>query len=162
MYKLGAGSLRELQGVHDDQVKVVKRAIQITGQDFSVHDGLRMREEQVRMVASGASKTMNSRHLTGHAVDLVPYLNEKLRWEWPLIYPIAEAMRTAGKELGIPQRWGATWDLILTDTDSPVEQLVAEYVQRQKARGKKAFIDGPHFELPEAFYHEQSAGVQTA
>ena len=158
MYKLGAGSLREIQGVHQDQVKVVHRAIEITGQDFTVHDGLRTREDQVRMVASGASKTMNSRHITGHAVDLVPYLNGKLRWEWPLIYPIAEAMRTAGKELGIPQRWGGCWDLSLTDTKDPVEQLVAEYVERKKAqlsaKGKKpvVFIDGPHFELPEAFY----------
>ena len=75
---------------------------------------------------------MNSRHITGHAVDLVPYLNGKLRWEWTLIYPIAEAMRTSGKELGIPQRWGGCWDLILTDTTEPVEQLVAEYVERKK------------------------------
>jgi peptidoglycan L-alanyl-D-glutamate endopeptidase CwlK len=158
MYKLGARSLEILQGVHPDLVAVVNLAIQKTESDFTVHDGLRTREEQARMVASGASKTMNSRHLTGHAVDLVPYLNGKLRWEWPLIYPIAEAMRTAGKELGIPLRWGGCWDLILTDTTDPAEKLVAEYVERKKAqliaKGKKpvVFIDGPHFELPEAFY----------
>lgn len=151
-YVLGKKSLAELVGVHPDQVKVVHRAIQITSQDFTVHDGLRTQAEQAEMLRSGASTTPNSRHITGHAVDLVPYLNAKLRWEWPLIYPIAEAMRTAGKELGIPQRWGATWDLILTDTTEPVEQLVEEYVARRKALGKKAFIDGPHFELPRSAY----------
>src|SRR5918995_7391971 len=60
-----------LQGVHPDLVRVVERAIQITTQDFRVQEGLRTRERQAALVARGASRTMNSRHLTGHAVDLV-------------------------------------------------------------------------------------------
>jgi peptidoglycan L-alanyl-D-glutamate endopeptidase CwlK len=77
---LGQRSLSELEGVHSDLVAVVKRAIEITPQDFSVHDGIRTIEQQKELVKSGASKTLNSRHITGHAVDLVPYINGKLRW----------------------------------------------------------------------------------
>lgn len=152
---LGQKSLNNLIGIHPDLVKVVNKAVEIIEFpfDFSVHDGLRTIEEQEQLVKSGASKTMDSRHLTGHAVDLVPYLNGKLRWEWPLIYPIANAMRSAAQQLNIPLRWGACWDINLTTTYSaPVEDLVAGYVERRKAAGKKAFIDGPHFELPESKY----------
>jgi peptidoglycan LD-endopeptidase CwlK len=57
--------------VHPDPVRLVERAIQITTQDFRGQEGLRTRERQAALVARGASRTMNSRHLTGHAVDLV-------------------------------------------------------------------------------------------
>lgn len=84
-YSLGSKSRAELKGVHPDLVGVVERAIQITTQDFSVHDGLRTEAEQREYVRTGASQTMNSMHRTqadgfGHAVDLVPFINGKLRW----------------------------------------------------------------------------------
>ena len=74
-FSLGAGSPKELEGVHPDLIAVVKRAIALTAQDFSVHDGIRTLEEQKNLVERGASKTLDSRHITGHAVDLVPYIN---------------------------------------------------------------------------------------
>jgi peptidoglycan LD-endopeptidase CwlK len=49
----------------------VGRVIKITTQDFRIQAGLRTRERQAELVARGASRTMYSRHLTGHAVDLV-------------------------------------------------------------------------------------------
>ncbi|HNY29613.1 MAG TPA: M15 family metallopeptidase [Fibrobacteria bacterium] len=151
-FVLGAASRKELQGVHADLVRVVHRAIELTAQDFSVHDGIRTLEEQKRLVAAGASKTMESRHITGHAVDLVPYINGKLRWEWEPIYVIADAVRMAAREFQVPIRWGGSWDVAFTDsTDSP-EHLVAAYVETCRQQGKRAFIDGPHFELPKARY----------
>ncbi len=151
-FKLGEASKKELQGVHADLVSVVKRAIELTVQDFSVHDGIRTLAEQKRLIASGASQTLDSRHITGHAVDLVPYINGKLRWEWDPIYMIADAVRKAAQELDVPIRWGGAWDVDFTaSTDSP-EDLVAEYVQRRRHAGLRAFIDGPHFELPKARY----------
>ncbi|MEN9868999.1 MAG: hypothetical protein RL748_4589, partial [Pseudomonadota bacterium] len=93
-FVLGKESLQELDTVHPDLISVVKLAINLTGQDFSVHDGKRTLAEQKVMVEKGAAKTLDSRHITGHAVDLVPYINGKLRWEWPPIYVIADAMRT--------------------------------------------------------------------
>ncbi|HOX50339.1 MAG TPA: M15 family metallopeptidase [Fibrobacteria bacterium] len=151
-FVLGAASRKELQGVHADLVRVVHRAIELTAQDFSVHDGIRTLDEQKRLVAAGASKTMESRHITGHAVDLVPYINGKLRWEWEPIYVIADAVRMAAREFQVPIRWGGSWDVAFTDsTDSP-EHLVAAYVETCRQQGKRAFIDGPHFELPKARY----------
>jgi peptidoglycan LD-endopeptidase CwlK len=151
-FKLGEGSKKELQGVHQDLVAVVKRAIDLTVQDFAVHDGIRTLAEQKRLVASGASQTLDSRHITGHAVDLVPYINGKLRWEWDPIYMIADAVRKAAQELDITVRWGGAWDVDFTaSTDSP-EDLVAEYVARRRHAGLRAFIDGPHFELPKSKY----------
>lgn len=151
-FKLGDKSLKELNGVHPELVAVVKRAIELTIQDFSVHDGIRTLAEQQKLVQSGASQTLDSRHITGHAVDLVPYINGKLRWEWEPIYKIADAVRMAAKELGTPIRWGGAWDVTLTDSDDAPEDLVLDYSARRRKAGKKAFIDGPHFELPKALY----------
>jgi peptidoglycan L-alanyl-D-glutamate endopeptidase CwlK len=131
---------------------VVKRAIALTIQDFSVHDGIRTLAEQQQLLASGASQTLDSRHITGHAVDLVPYINGKLRWEWPPIYVIADSVRAAARELGTPIRWGGAWDVDFTASDESPEDLVAGYVARRKKLGLRAFIDGPHYELPKASY----------
>ncbi len=151
-FKLGKTSLRELNGVHADLVAVVQRAIALTAQDFSVHDGIRTLADQQRLVAKGASPTLDSRHLTGHAVDLVPYINGKLRWEWGPIYVIADAVRVAAQELNIPLRWGGAWDIDFSTSGDSTEDLVALYVARRKAANLRAFIDGPHFELPRAVY----------
>ena len=125
MYKLGARSKQRLKGVHDDLVKVVERAIEITAVDFTVLEGLRDPERQKTLMKSGASKTLNSRHITGHAVDLGAYVGGSIRWDWPLYYQIADAMKAAAAELEIPLTWGGDW---------------------------KTFPDGPHFELPWAQY----------
>lgn len=152
MFKFGKKSLKELEGVHPDLVAVVTRALELSVQDFSVHDGLRTLEEQKKLVLAGASQTLDSRHLTGHAVDLVPYINGKLRWEWEPLYKIADAVRSAAKEAGVPLRWGGAWDIAFTESSDAPDDLVADYVSRRRAAGKKAFIDGPHFELPRADY----------
>ncbi|MDT9002292.1 M15 family metallopeptidase [Paucibacter sp. APW11] len=151
-FVLGPSSLKELQGVHPDLVAVVQRAITISIQDFSVHDGIRTQAEQQQLVAAGASQTMDSRHISGHAVDLVPYINGKLRWEWPPIYVIADAVRMAARQLGTPIRWGGAWDIDFTASTEPPEDLVTAYVARRKKLGLKAFIDGPHYELPKDKY----------
>lgn len=147
VFALSAGSKKELLNVHEALVSVVERAVQISVQEFAVHDGIRTLAEQQKMVQSGASQTMDSRHLTGHAVDLVPYINGKLRWEWPPIYLIADAMRIGASELKVPLRWGGAWDVEFTDSTEPPQDLVAKYVSRRKKLGLSAFIDGPHFEL---------------
>jgi len=151
-FELGERSLEELKGVHQDLLAVVKRAIQLTVQDFSVHDGIRTLDQQKKLFEAGASQTLDSRHITGHAVDLVPYINGKLRWEWEPIYRIAEAVRMAAKELSIPLRWGGAWDIPFTDSQDSPEDLVADYAARRKKQGKKAFLDGPHYELPKSHY----------
>jgi len=116
-YKLSNKSLQKLEGVHPDMVDIVKLAISLTGQDFSVGEGLRSVSRQKKLVATGKSTTMNSRHITGHAVDLFPY---PLSWDWEYFYPIADAMKAAAKELKIDLEWGGDWE---------------------------SFPDGPHFQL---------------
>lgn len=152
MFVLGKKSLANLEGVHPKLVMVVKRAIEITVQDFTVQDGLRTVEEQRQLVARGASKTMNSRHLPqrdgyGHAVDLVPWINGQPRWEWEPIYDIAAAVQEAAAQEGVALRWGGVWDRRLGDLPSGREGLkraVADYCRRHPGPD---FIDGPHYEL---------------
>jgi peptidoglycan L-alanyl-D-glutamate endopeptidase CwlK len=151
-YKLGSGSLKELAGVHPELVAVVKLAIQWTAQDFSVHDGLRTLDEQKRLVAAGASQTLDSRHVSGHAVDLLPSINGKPRWEWAPMYVIADAMRSAARHLGTPLRWGGAWDIDFTSSVASPEDLVAQYATRRRDQGLRPFIDGPHYELPASKY----------
>lgn len=124
-YKLSKRSLSRLEGVHPDLIKVVKRAIQITEQDFTVLEGLRTKERQRELVKKGASKTMNSRHLTGHAVDIAPWVNGGVSWDWVYYYDVADAMKQAARELGISIEWGGDW---------------------------KSFKDGPHWQLPWSDY----------
>lgn len=149
-YRLGTRSRAELAGVHPDLVRVVERAIELTPVDFTVHDGIRSVEEQKRYVAEGVSWTMRSKHIEGRAVDLVPWINGKARWEWPPIYRIAEAVRRAAAGLGTRIRWGGVWDRVLNDlpeTAAGLEAEVAAYVARRRAAGRTAAIDGPHYEL---------------
>ena len=146
-YVLGPRSRAELVGVDADLAAVVEAALAASPVDFAVHDGMRTREEQEAHVASGASKTMDSKHLVGDAVDLVPYLRGALRWEWAPIYQIAGVVRAAAIARGIRLRWGGAWDVTLTDTVESPESVSAGYVARRKAAKRKVFLDGPHFEL---------------
>ena len=118
---LSQKSLRRLEGVNPALVQVVKRAIQITPIDFIVVEGLRTKERQAYLVEKGASKTMNSRHLTGDAVDLAPIVNNKVSWDWKDFYPLAEAVKKAAKEVKVEVEWGGDF---------------------------QSFKDGPHWQLP--------------
>lgn len=157
-FKLGTTSRQRLEGVHPQLVKVVERAIELTTQDFAVLEGVRTIERQRQYVKRGVSQTMNSKHLKqadgyGHAVDLVPWGDfdgngkSEPSWSWELFYPIAEAMRTAAVEQGVTIRWGGYWLKALNGTTKPTQDLLADYMARRRAEGKRAFPDGPHFEL---------------
>jgi len=124
-FKLSRRSLERLQGVHPDLVKVVLLAIQLTEVDFGTTEGVRTIEKQREYFAKGASKTMNSRHLTGHAVDLAAYIGSEVRWDWPLYHKLADAMKRAANSLNVPIVWGGDW---------------------------RTFKDGPHFELDRKVY----------
>jgi peptidoglycan L-alanyl-D-glutamate endopeptidase CwlK len=115
---LSARDHTRLAGVHPDLVAVVEAARQLV--PFIVVEGLRTRERQAQLVKSGASRTMDSRHLTGHAVDLAPTVDGEVRWDWPLFYPMSKAMKDAAQARGIALVWGGDWP---------------------------RFRDGPHFEL---------------
>ncbi|HEV7266152.1 MAG TPA: M15 family metallopeptidase [Falsiroseomonas sp.] len=115
-----------LAGVHPDLVRVVERARGTA--PFIVIEGVRSSERQARLVAIGASRTIDSRHLTGHAVDLAYWLDDgdgvpehgEIRWDWPLYRGLATAMKAAASELRVAILWGGDWS---------------------------SFRDGPHFEL---------------
>ena len=122
---LNKKSIDRLSGVHPDLVAVVKLAIELSDIDFQVIEGVRSKSRQEQLVKAGASKTMNSRHLTGHAVDLCALINDSVRWDWPLYSKIADAMKQAATQLRISIEWGGDW---------------------------KTFKDGPHFELSRKVY----------
>lgn len=151
-YVLGAGSRAKLDRVHPDIVRVVRRAITITAQDFTVFEGLRSQATQNAYLARGVTKVKFSQHMLqadgfGHAVDLVPWIEGGARWEWPLIYPIAAAMRDAARFERVAIRWGGVWDKVLNDLAAGPEamkQAVADYCARHPGPD---FIDGPHYEL---------------
>lgn len=124
-YALSSLSRRRLRGVHPDLVRVVERAIELTPVDFRIQEGLRTKARQVELVKAGASQTLASRHITGHAVDVVALVGKVPRWDWPLYGYIAAAMKGAAKDLAIPLIWGGDW---------------------------RTLKDGPHFELPKSRY----------
>lgn len=118
---LGARSLSRLEGVHPDLVRVVKKAAAMSDLDFTVLEGLRTLDRQKQLFAQKATKTMNSRHLTGHAVDLAPVIAGKVSWDWPLYHRLAKIVKAAAAAEKVPLTWGGDW---------------------------RTFKDGPHWELP--------------
>lgn len=154
MYQLGSRSNQRLQGVHPRLVAVVKLAITLSAQDFTVLEGVRSLATQKANVAKGASQTMDSKHLVqadgyGHAVDLAAWVNGSVAWDpWERYDVIADAMRRAAIQLGVQIRWGGGW-FNLNQLTSPAQILAARqaYTHDRVAAGRKAFLDGPHFEL---------------
>lgn len=150
-YQLSKRSLSRLAGVDDKLVAVVKRAIEISQVDFMVLEGVRSKEQcminygkgrtAAQCVAKGVpaqyanpnaakvtwlNNPFASKHVTGKAVDLVPYpvdWNDLKKFD-----AIAQAMLQAAKELGVTIRWGADWNA----NGKPRE------------RGES---DSPHFEI---------------
>ena len=127
MRKYSQRSLDNLKGIHPDLRRVIDRALRDSPLDFVVIEGLRTRDRQQQLVASGASRTMNSRHLTGHAVDLLPIGPIGPAFDWPLYDRLGPAVKEAAEKEGVALDWGGDW---------------------------KSFRDGPHFELDRAQYPE--------
>lgn len=124
-FRLSSRSRSRLRGVHPKLAAVTEAAIQLTPVDFMVTEGLRTLERQAVLVRAGASRTLNSRHLTGHAIDIAALVEGQVRWDWPLYPRIAAAFRKAADELGIAIVWGGDWPRLR---------------------------DGPHFELDRKIY----------
>lgn len=124
-FKLGGQSEMLLRGVHPDLVKVVRRAIAISKIDFKVLEGVRTVARQRELVKKGASQTMKSRHIHGFAVDIAPFVDGQVRWDWPLYFQLASTVKQAAKDVGVAVEWGGDW---------------------------KTFKDGPHWQLPARKY----------
>jgi peptidoglycan LD-endopeptidase CwlK len=126
---LSERSNKNLTGVHHDLVLVIRMAadrIDMTeGVGFIVTEGLRTESRQRELLKAGATRTMNSRHLTGHAVDLAVTVWEQVRWDWPLYKKLADIVKAAAAEAEVPIVWGGDW---------------------------RTFKDGPHFELDRKQY----------
>jgi peptidoglycan L-alanyl-D-glutamate endopeptidase CwlK len=124
-FKLSARDEQRLQGVHPDLVRVIRTAAERTTVPFTVLEGTRTLARQRELVRKGASRTLNSRHLTGHAVDIAPLLGGKVSWDWPLYHRLAPIVKQAALEERVPIEWGGDW---------------------------RTFKDGPHWQLPFARY----------
>ena len=125
-FLLSQRSLSKLQGVHPDLVRVVKRAITLTPVDFSVVEGVRTLAKQREYFLKGKSKTMHSRHLTGHATDLAPWVDGTIDWsDGPHWGQLSLAVKAAALAEGVPLDWGGDW---------------------------RTFVDQPHWELPRGQY----------
>jgi peptidoglycan L-alanyl-D-glutamate endopeptidase CwlK len=115
---LGKRSTDNLVGVHPDLVRVVKRALELSEVDFTVIEGLRTKERQAELLKQGFTRTMNSRHIIGQAVDIVPLpvdWNNKARFGL-----VAAAMKKAAAEFGVKITWGGDF---------------------------KTFVDLPHYQI---------------
>ena len=113
-------SLTRLSKVHPDLQRLMVEARRTAKVPFIITEGLRDLERQKKLKAAGGSQTLNSRHLTGHAVDIAIVVDGQVRWDWPLYDEMAAHIKVTAKKLGIAIQWGGDW---------------------------KSLRDGPHFEL---------------
>lgn len=119
-FRLSQRSRSRLKGVHPALVAVVQAAIVRSPVDFMITEGLRTPDRQTALVKAGASRTLRSRHLTGHAVDVAALVDGAVRWDWPLYGRIAAVFKAVAAEQGTAIVWGGDW---------------------------RTLKDGPHFEL---------------
>lgn len=119
-FRFSTRSRQRMTGVHPALVGVMEEAIRRSPVDFMITEGLRSPDRQAALVRAGASRTLKSRHLTGHAVDVAALVDGKVRWDWPLYARIALAVKAAAHERGVAIVWGGDWPTLR---------------------------DGPHFEL---------------
>jgi peptidoglycan L-alanyl-D-glutamate endopeptidase CwlK len=124
-FRFSARSERNLEGVHPDLVAVAREALQLSEVDFMITEGVRSVTRQKELFRAGATRTMNSRHLSGKAVDVAALVGGKVRWDWPLYAKIAAAFKMAAARRGVAIVWGGDW---------------------------RTFKDGPHFELDRKVY----------
>lgn len=165
-YKLGLRSLRNLETVDKNLQAVVKRAIEITDQDFTVHMGARTAAEQNALYQIGrrgiagekivtskdgyknkSNHQIDPRDGLGNSVDLVPWSRGKPVWDWDLIYPIAAAMSRASKELKVPIKWGGNWYERMDQYGCDIASIKEAVERYKKAHPGPDFIDGPHYEM---------------
>ena len=152
-FKLSSRSKKKLDGVHPDMVAVVERAIELTDVDFGVTYGVRTLAEQKKLVASGRSQTMKSKHLVqdsgySHAVDVVAYDGKDVVWEINVYDNICDAFKQAAVEKGVSIKWGAAWsEGDIRSYKGTAEFHMNRYIDLRRSQGRRPFIDGPHFEL---------------
>ncbi|RMN20980.1 hypothetical protein ALQ63_04010 [Serratia plymuthica] len=115
-----ARSEDNLIGVHPDLVRVMRLALNYSLVPFSISEGVRSMALQRDMLRTGKSQTLRSRHLTGHAVDVVAMPAGVVSWEWDYYAQIAVAVRRAARECAVSVEWGGEW---------------------------RTLKDGPHFQL---------------
>ena len=121
----GTRSLKNLEGVHPDMVKLMKASIADSPLDFAITEGLRTKERQQELYNQGKSLTLLSRHITGHAIDLMVYVEGKGTWELKYYTQVTNHIKQKAKELGIEIICGIDW---------------------------RSLVDGPHVELNKKYY----------
>lgn len=155
-WRWGARSLRRLQGIHPDLRAHMDAMLSLSPVDLTVIEGLRSKERQKRLVLSGASRTLHSRHLTGHAVDVAPLVNGRVPWNAPgAWYELAATAAAATDVTGVEVTWGGIWDRMASQLDTcDIAGEVLRYQKRYRAihPGKWPLFDGPHIQLPRAVY----------
>lgn len=143
-FSFGKRSHEKLDGIHPDLYQLCLLAIASSEVDFAILEGFRSPDRQRDLVAAGASKTQQSKHLIGHAVDVGAVVPGGISWDWHHYPRIARAFQIASRELAIHVVWGAVWDRQLAGLTDDLDAEVAAYKGR---RNGKAFLDGGHFEL---------------
>ena len=147
-FRLSDRSTGKLDKVDSNLVALVKMAILKTKVDFGVIFGLRTIQEQKLLVDKGVSQTMDSKHISGRAVDLMAYVGSRASWELNLYDDIADSMKKASQLIGVPVRWGAAWHIKdIAEYKGTMEEAMNEYIDLRRSQGRRPFIDGPHFEL---------------
>jgi hypothetical protein len=147
-FRFSLRSRNNLATVKPILADVIRRALELSDVDFAVTEGIRTAKRQKELYASGASQTMQSKHLTGDAVDLVAFVGSRVSWEMPYYFSIADAVKAACEERAVDIRWGGAWTVPnIRVWDYSMERAYNQYVSARRKQGRTPFIDGPHFEL---------------
>lgn len=100
---------QNLKTIEPTLANVVRKAQSYGGIDFVVGSGKRDQKLQAKAVDWGWSKTDESDHLHGDAVDLWPIVKGKVKFDPKAQKLIIKNMKRAAKELGVDLDIGGEW-----------------------------------------------------
>lgn len=154
-FEFSQRSRDRMKGVHPDLVAVMELALSRSPIDFTILEGVRNADRQKKLVERGASQTENSRHLTGHAIDVAPWFDQDKDgdidgddlWHWPLYYQLEPVIKKAAEDLGVEIEWGGDWRTL---KDGPHWQLPwhAYDADDMTPRAGKVALDAPRITSP--------------
>lgn len=108
-FKLSDADERKLVGVDPRLVRVVRRVALLVDQPFRVTEGVRTLQRQKQLYKEKKTKTLNSKHLTGRAVDVAPLVNGVPSYDWAQYKRLVAVAKQVAKETETPMAFGYDW-----------------------------------------------------
>lgn len=130
MYQLSQRSKQRISTTDERVQIIVEEAIRISPIDFGIpaYGGKRTDEEQHELFEQGKSKcdgySKRSRHQSGLAFDIFPYVGGKADYDPRYCFMLAGVFLSVANDFGYKLKFGGDWDMDMDLDDQTFFDLV--------------------------------------